>query len=465
MTDSNQKQTLTFGLAERACGIDASTLPSDVLEIARHSLLDWCTMVLAGWCDPAVTNLRRFLQEEPGSGQATLLGNGHRLSLTHAALVNGTAGHALDFDDAHLPSRVHPSVPLWPAIMALCEQHGLSGKQALAAFVVGVQIQTRLAALMGESHYRLGWHNTATLGSFGATAATGWLRSLNPLQMCHAFGITASQVGGLRASFGTSCKPLHAGRAAANGLFASGLAQHAFDAEPAVFDVAGGFPTLYADQVFPDAVAQENGNWDIRNVIFKYHASCYGTQAPIEAALKLGHPQFESIRSVHVAVETQYLSVCNIQDPETAAQARFSIRHMVALALEGVNTASQQAFSNECLTDPRIVAWRDRITVYGDPAMARANARIDLEFANGTRQSVAVDASCPENNLEWQQQRLCEKSTTLLCSQYETDSLGALHKLVLDIDKADDLRDWMQEFCRWEQTHRLIQHDNNDAGG
>lgn len=464
MSQRMLENNLTARLAEQACDVDESKLPSDVLKIACHSLLDWSTMVLAGWKDPAVTNLRAFLEEEPGPEQATLLGSGARVSLTHAALVNGTAGHALDFDDAHLPSRVHPSVPLWPAIIAFCEHGGFSGKQALAAFVVGVETQTRLAALMGESHYRLGWHNTATLGSFGATAAIGWLRKLTLSQMCHAFGITASQVGGLRAAFGTSCKPLHAGRACANGLFASGLAQQDFDARPDIFDAVDGFAQLYADQVYPQAMVKLKGKWDICDVIFKYHASCYGTQAPIEAALKFNKPQLESVCSVRVGVETQYLSVCNIQTPETAAQARFSIRHMVALALEGVDTASQQAFSAQCLADETIAAWRDRIVVYGDPELARANARIDLIFTNETQQSVTVDASIPENDLERQQQRLCKKSVALLQDRYDAGSLRILHELILNLDKVNDLSVWTHNFRGWESHHRLVQHDSNIAG-
>ncbi len=458
MSNHQSDSGITQKLAERACEIDAQMLPQDVLAIAHHSLLDWITMVLAGSHDPAVVRLRQYLEEENGaSGPATLLAGGARVSATHAALVNGTAGHVLDFDDAHLPSRVHPSVPLWPAIFAYSESCGLSGRQTLAAFVVGVEIQTRLAALMGESHYRQGWHNTATLGSFGATAAVGWLRGVTPLQMRHAFGIAASQAGGLRAAFGTSCKPLHAGRAAALGLFASGLAAQSFDAEASIFDVAGGFPELYADQTFPDAVTQREGNWDIRNVIFKYHASCYGTQAPIEAALQLHNPSIEAVRSVQVGIENQYLSVCNIQTPETAAQARFSIRHMVALALQGADTASQQAFSHECLTDPQIAAWRERITVQGDASLARANASIEIAFTDESTGHITVDASRPETDMERQQQRLCAKSRALLQERYTADSLDGLHGLILSLDNVADMRTWLDDFRAWERSNRLIQ--------
>ncbi|ETF02732.1 MmgE/PrpD family protein [Advenella kashmirensis W13003] len=458
MSDSKPDRYITRMLAEWACETDVSMQPEDVLAIARHSLLDWVTMVLAGSHDPAIARLRRYLDEENGAaGPATLLAGGARVSSTHAALINGTAGHVLDFDDAHLPSRVHPSVPLWPAILAFGESNGVSGEKALAAFVVGVEVQTRLAALMGESHYKLGWHNTATLGSFGATAAVGWLRGLTPLQMRHAFGIAASQAGGLRAAFGTSCKPLHAGRAASLGLFASGLAAQSFDAEPSIFDVDGGFPDLYADQTFPDAVAQEEGHWDIRNVIFKYHASCYGTQAPIEAALQLGKPSLESVGSVRVGIENQYLSVCNIQTPETAAQARFSIRHMVALALHGADTASQQAFSHECLADQQIAAWRERITVQGDAALGRANACIEIAFTNGSTERITVDASRPESDLERQRQRLCAKSRALLQDRYAADSLDGLHGFILNLDNVADMRTWMDDFRAWERNSRLIQ--------
>src|SRR3546814_16501851 len=139
-------------------------------------------------------------------GPATLVGSGIQNSVDTSAMLNGTAGHVLDCDEAHLKSRVHPSVPLWPAILAYGEQAGLAGDRLLAAFVAGVEVQSRLAALMGESHYKLGWHSTATLGTLGATAAVGLLPRLNHSELCTAFGIAATIPRWLGTGFGTMTK-------------------------------------------------------------------------------------------------------------------------------------------------------------------------------------------------------------------------------------------------------------------
>lgn len=456
MIKKNFEKGVTTNLANRALSIKPAILPDDAFHIAKHCMLDWLSLVLASWREPGVVKLHRYLTETPTTGRSTLLGSGVMTSVMHAALLNGMAGHTLDFDDAHLPSRVHPSVPLWPAILAWCEHSKLSGENALAAFVAGIEVQSRLAQVMGESHYRLGWHNTATLGSFGATASVAVLRGLSHLELCNAFGIAASQSGGLRAAFGTSCKPLHAGRASANGIFAAGLAQSGFDAEPAIFDVPEGFQQVYADEVHLESAIGNEDKWHYRDVVFKYHASCYGTQAPIEAALAVAGSRVDSVSSVCISVEPQYLTVCNISEPTTAAQARFSVSHMVALALEGADTASQNAFSNESLFDPKIVAWRKKIYVKGDSSLKRANASIELTNDDGSSNRIVVDASKPEPDIEKQLRRLKAKSIALLQTQFAVGDIERLHDRVLGFEDVEDVSLWMQEFREWSTCRKAI---------
>ena len=156
---------LTSRLLKSGLGFSFCELPDDVVAVAKHCLFDWLAVLHAGRDHPAVQIARALARENGAAPRVSLLASGEQTGIQEAALVNGTAGHVLDFDDAHLPSRIHPSAPLWPAILALGEATRADGAEMLAAFVGGVQLQSEVASLIGESHYRRGWHNTATLGT------------------------------------------------------------------------------------------------------------------------------------------------------------------------------------------------------------------------------------------------------------------------------------------------------------
>ncbi|SEJ00694.1 2-methylcitrate dehydratase PrpD [Azotobacter beijerinckii] len=429
----------TAALAQLGQALRYAELPEDVRTIARHSLLDWLSVLLAGWSDPAVQILVAQATERGARPRATLLGSAERLDLVDAALINGTASHVLDFDDAHLASRVHASVVLWPAVVAVGEHRASSGREALTAFVAGLEVQARIAELVGNDHYRRGWHNTATLGSFGATLAAGRLFELEGGTLRHALGLAATLTGGLRAVFGTPCKPLHAGRAAANGITAADLARRGFTAVEDILERPDGYPALVsgnARQELPDTA----GRWATRELLFKYHASCYGTQAPVEAALALRAALGGNIPAgeLSVEVEPQYLSVCNLPEPRTAMEARFSIRHMVALALAGRSTVDERSFSAAALADPQLTTLRQHLHVAADPALPRAHARLKA----GPNLEFGVDASRPEHDPLEQRRRLCAKSAQLLAGRLEAVAIDELQALALAVDTFDDLGQW-----------------------
>lgn len=439
-----QGQGLTRQLAEQALSFADADVPADVAEIVRHCLLDWFSVALAAWDSPVVQTVGAWTAREPGAAQASLL-DGPRVSMSQAALVNGTASHVLDFDDAHLPSRVHPSVPLWAAVLALAEARNLSGRQAMAAFVAGVQVQSRLAAVMGNSHYGLGWHNTATLGTFGATAAAARLEGLDGDRLCAAFGLAATLAGGLRSVFGSGAKPLHAGRAAANGLMAAGLVREGLESVADILEKPGGYVQVYAQDADPAALARPPVPWEPRRIVFKYHTSCYGTQAPIEAALALREQASPAPDSrVEVFIEPQYMSVCNIAEPVTASQAKFSVAHMVALALAGRSTTSDAELAGEGLCDPQVLAWRARIRVQPDPALPRAHARVVVHGPGGPREQ-SCDASQPQADLPLQRRRLLDKSSVLLRARYRPAAIEQAQQRLLEFDRQAALGDWWRQ--------------------
>src|SRR6201997_298479 len=316
-TATSKPPPFTCALAERACNLRSADLPEDIVVRARHSILDWLGVTLSGWQDRLVDGVTRVVEAEGGEPAATLVGSGRKVSASQAALVNGTASHALDFDDVHLLSRTHPSVPVAPGALAVAERDRRNGKALITAFVAGVEVQSAIAAVMGEAHYKRGWHNTATFGMFGATAAAGHLLGLTVEQMQHAFGIAATQAAGLRVSFGTMCKPLHAGHAASQGLTAAALAREGFTSRSDALECAGGFAAMLGGEDWLQRMAAalaSHGALDPERfhtgaIMFKFHASCYGTHAPIESALRLKQQLNGRLpENLDVSVEPQYMS-------------------------------------------------------------------------------------------------------------------------------------------------------------
>ena len=234
-------------LAERWSPTRFDDLPPAVVEVARHCALDWFGCALAGSREP----LALLLHDELDDGAATVVGLDRTARPRTAALVNGAAGHALDFDDTHTLLSGHPTAPVLPAALGLAEKLDAGGEDLLTAFVVGVEVECRVGALLAPGHYRAGWHATGTVGTLGAAAACARLLGLDGERTAHALALAATQAAGLKASFGTMAKPLHAGKAASDGLLSARLAGRGFTGNPGVLEAPQGLAAA-AGGVDPD---------------------------------------------------------------------------------------------------------------------------------------------------------------------------------------------------------------------
>ncbi len=232
---------------------------------------------------------------------------------------------------------------LLPAILALAEAQGASGREIITAFVAGYETICRVGVLAAPGHYALGFHATGTAGSFGAAAACARLLRLDPARTAMALGIAGTQAAGLKSMFGTMCKPLHAGKAAQNGLLAARLAARGFTSRADVLECAQGFAATHGPDFQPEAALRPPpGGWYLRGNLFKYHAACYLTHAPIECAHAIAaRPGFaaEAVREAVLHIDRGADAVCNIAVPRTGLEAKFSLRLTVALALAGIDTA------------------------------------------------------------------------------------------------------------------------------
>ncbi|MPY91956.1 MAG: MmgE/PrpD family protein [Acidimicrobiia bacterium] len=405
---------LTDRVVERVRGRSFDDLPADVVLVAKQCALDWLAVSLAGSREPVARIVRDEVLDQGGSAQATLVGSGDRVAAGQAALVNGTAGHALDYDDVVSTFLGHPSAPVLPAVLALAERRGASGRSALAAFVAGFDAESLLGRTIVPGHYERGWHTTATLGTFGAAAACAHLLGLDAAQWRHAFGLAATQAGGLKASFGTMGKPLHAGKAAANGLLAATLAGRGMTAAPDAFEAHLGFAAATSPVLAPERIDGVGpGEFEVRQVLFKYHAACYLVHSTVEGVLALRREGLrpEDVETLTIRATPMHRDTCGIAEPSTPLEAKFSLRYAAAVALV-TGSAGEAAFDEAVVADPAVRAVLDRVEVVTDAGLDQLMATpvsVRRRSAGPTEACVDVGRPAPAAQLAGQGERLVAK--------------------------------------------------------
>lgn len=446
----NAASGATRALVQRVRSIRYEQLPDEAREAARHCLLDFLGCALAGSREPLSEILVREVAQNEDSSQAGLIGRDERATLRSAALVNGAAAHALDFDDTHI-AMGHPSVPVLPALLALAEQSDAAGPDFLAALVAGIELECRLGLLLGPKHYAAGFHSTGTFGTFGAAAACAHLLGLDEDAWLHAMGLAGTQAAGLKSGFGTMAKPFHAGAAASAGLLAATLARGGFVAQPAILEVEQGFAATHAGgEPTAEALAAQPEHLLIRETLFKYHAACYLTHAAIEAAGALRERHGldpEKIQSVEVRVNPALLGVCNIEAPATGLEGKFSLRATTALALLAKDTGDPALYVDATMVDPDVVALRDRVRVTTTPDFGATQARVSIETQSGKSEH-ELDTGVPASDLAAQGGKLRAKFALLATPALDPSGAESLSDAVQGIEDRTSMKDFMALACR-----------------
>jgi 2-methylcitrate dehydratase PrpD len=417
-TEDCTRADLTRALAERTVTLSYDELPASVSELVRQCILDYLGVALAGAQDPLVRILLDEMAEAGGSPQASIIGHSMRLPALSAALVNGAAAHALDYDDVNIAMPGHPSVAILPGLLALAELKGSSGREILTAFVAGYETACRIGAALQPGHYNLGFHSTGTIGAFGAAAACARLLGLDAEATAMALGIAGTQAAGLKSQFGTMCKPFHAGKAAQNGLIAARLVQRGLSSRPDIVECIQGFALTHGPDFVPAAaLATPKAGFHILANLFKYHAACYFTHAPIECARRLCAEHRltpDMIADITLRLDASCDRVCNIPVPVDGLQSKFSLRQTVAMALAGVDTASLGAYSAENARDPGLVRLRDRVRFDWQQNWPQTLCELELELVDGRRLRARHDAGIPAADIVEQGKRLAAKFDALV---------------------------------------------------
>jgi len=376
-------KTLAHYIVQSRC----EDIPADVRHEAARALLNWCGCAIGASRHETINNMLAAVLPFAGQPQAQIFGRRERTDCLHAALVNGVSSHVFDFDDTHAKA-IHPSAPVYPALLALAEWKGISGADLVHAFVVGVETECRVGLSVFPEHYMIGWHITGTAGVFGAAAAAGKLLGLNEQQMAWALGIAATQSSGLREMFGSMCKSLHPGRAAQNGLTAALLAAQNFTSSEQGIEAKRGFGQVMSTKFDPSIITAEWGKrYELSSNMYKPFACGLVVQGTIDGCIQLRNEYKlvpEMIERVDLKVSPIVFELTAKENPQTGLEGKFSVFHAAAVALR-TGMAGEAQFSDDSVLDPVTVALRKRVHIERDESVGRVQSRIAIQLKDGRK--------------------------------------------------------------------------------
>jgi 2-methylcitrate dehydratase PrpD len=374
----------------------ARPVAPDVLHHAKRAVIDLYAAMLPGTVVPPATLLEKAFKEEIGQGRSSLI-TGRKTNPRLAALINGTAAHAVEIDDIFKDGIYHPGAPTIPAALAVAEAEGASGADFLRAVIVGYEISTRIGAAMGKAHYKY-WHNTGTIGVFGATAACAELLKLDAQRFAHALATVTTFAAALQQAFrmDSMSKPLHAGRAAEAGVTAALAAREGITGSLDVIEGEAGFGKAMANGPdWDECFVSLNKTFNICRMTFKNHTCCGHTFAAIDGALALQQRMkiaAREIERIRVGSYRAAKEVSHYEAPQTPAEGRFSLKYVVATALTH-GSVRLAAFEPERMSHPDTRALMQRIEVVIDPELDAAfphkrSARVAIETRDGRKEEL-----------------------------------------------------------------------------
>lgn len=461
--------TIATELAGRIQALSYDALPPEAVHWAKVGILDTVGVTLAGAGEETTRLVARLFGDGAG-GPALLFGTPRSAPPLDATLINGTAAHALDFDDCSNTMGGHPSAPVLPALFALADTRRVSGRDVLTAYVAGFETETRLARGVNFHHYEKGWHPTATLGTFGAAAASARLMRLSPEKTAIALALAGSLASGIKANFGTMAKPLHIGHAARNGLMAALLAEEGFTAALDMFEHRQGFLMVYNGEGHFDADAVLR-DWaaplDVvkPGIAIKQYPCCGSTHPAIDAMLALVHEHAltpDRVERVEAWTHPRRLAHTNRPHPNSPLDAKFSVQYCLARALVDGQVVLEH-FEGDAYREPAVQAVLARVEAAPHPEMSMASTdhfggEVRVHLKDGRQVSAKVDRPLgrgPEKPLPLPM--LDAKFTNCAARALTTDAAARLLALLWRLDEIDDMAEMqavLRSGCRTE-AHAL----------
>jgi len=434
----------TPGVTERLARLAVETrwsdLPPQVAHQAKRSLMNFFAVALTGCRNETFEIALASLSAFSGGRQATLIGRRERIDALNAAFLNAAGANVLDFCDTHVPTAIHPTAPLAPALLALADLQRVGGRDLLLAFVLGQEVECRIGLAMSPSHYNRGWHITATCGVFGAAAGSGRLLALSPEQMVWALGAAATQAAGLCECLGTAAKSAGVGNSARNGLLSALLAAKNFagPAEP----LAGTQGYYNALNETPDLSSLTDGlgeTWQIMKTSYKPYPCGFVLHPALDCVLDWRRDNPGSVVAKVKVTGNPLLGVrADRPNISTSAQSQVSVQHAVAAALV-TGKAGVAQFAAACVNDPAVAALRGKVEVARDPSFATVAAAVEITTADGKRHKLAQTAARGSDLNPMSDQDLEDKLRAAAADWNPGHDIAPLIDAIWSLDKIEDV--------------------------
>ena len=444
-------------LAEFIHDIQIDSVDKRIQHETTRTLINFFAVALSGSKHPTANSLASLIQQEGGNALATVIGMGLQANLQQSSFSNGYLAHLQDFDDTHFPTVLHPSAPIWPATLAIAETKKMSGTDTLLAGMIGLEVACRVANSVHPWHYDQGWHITGTAGVFGAAAAASRLLELSPEQTIQALGLAGTQSAGVRETFGTAGKPLHAGHAASSGVHSALLIQNGFDGPTQILSGRRGWPAVYSSDGFdPSRITEGLGTrWELLNNGLKPYANGVVSH-PIQDAIitlrnehKLTH---ESIEEINLQVHPLVFELMDRPSPTTGLDAKFSFQHCAATALI-YGSGTDEQFSDLRVNEPEVQALRAKIQATINNSFQEDETDASIRTLDGMTYQVHIEhaSGSPKNPLS--DEKLTKKFNDLTHPVIGTQEAQQLLSGLEDITNTTDILELMR-IARGGQTNR-----------
>ncbi|RDE09677.1 MmgE/PrpD family protein [Pelagibacterium lacus] len=413
--------TLTGDLAAFIEAADCGATGLAGADKAKKVIADTFAVILSGAGSEVAPPILAFARKA-GLGEVPVMGTPDRLSRPVAALVQGTFGAALDFDDVLSMMPGHPAAVIMPALLSAAQGRAVSGEEFIDAYVIGLEVGSKLSQGVGLKHYFRGFHATGTIAIFCAVAALARMERLSQAQTRQAFGIAASTASGLQANFGSMTKPFHSGWAAQAAVTAVALVQEGFTASEAIFEAPGGYLAAYGTEESDAAKVMPllGQPWTIvePGIALKKFPTCYATHRAIDALgqieARLGRLKGR-VRRIVCKVAPKSLRPLPFMRPKTGLESKFSMPHALAAAIH-FDTLKIASFTDEAVRIPEILELYEKIEAIediactdGDPDFEKKSSGtrgfvlVEVELEDGTVDSARVDIppGHPKRELTW----------------------------------------------------------------
>lgn len=434
-------------IATRINALKYEDFPEEAVNWAKVATADTIGVALAGSLEETTKIPERVLNAGQNTGPALIWGRSGRTNALDAALINGTAAHAFDFDDCSMSLGGHPSAPMIPSALAIGEEIDATGRDFIEAYVAGYETETRIARGVHLHHYKKGWHPTATLGVFGSIAACGKLLKLDDDTLATALSIAVSMSAGVKANFGTMVKPLHVGLSSRNGLFACLMAKEgftaseiAFEHKQGFFEVFNGEGTYNVDKILAD--------WgkplDIIDpgIAIKAHPCCGSTHPVADLAIAL-HDKLnltlDQIEKVETVTHERRLMHTNRPDPRGELDAKFSVQYV---ALRGLIDGKivLEHFENDAYMEPGIRKLLENVTATAHTDDNHYSGTVTVTLKDGSVHSDTTPLCQGRGDNLIPPERLKAKYDDCAARVLPKDQAEKVHAVIWDLENAQSVR-------------------------